>query len=169
VLAPAPDHFFNNTGAFFKFRAGGVAKSVFLCSREWYPRELRCKIRASSSKCWCAAPAGAVLVCVGSKKFEQCVAHIRTLYSRTMPFVFVIPNAALSFIVEQFTFMFCIKSRLVRPIGILSNLQVSFDHSSLYRHSLQHYYCYYYYYYYYYYLKNYSTLEALESIDRSIK
>jgi hypothetical protein len=62
--------------------------------------------------------------------FEQCVAHIRNLYSRTMPFVFVISNTDLSFIVEQFTFVFCFKSRLVRPIGILSNLQVYFDHSS---------------------------------------
>jgi hypothetical protein len=65
------------------------------------------------------------------------VAHIRTLYSRTLSFVFVISNAALSFIVEQFTFMFCFKSRLDLPIGIKWNLQVSFDHSSLYRHVLQ--------------------------------
>jgi hypothetical protein len=115
----------------FQIQSGrGFKICFFWGSREWYPRELRIKIRGTSSKCWCAAPAGVVLVCVGSKIFEQCVTHIRNLYSRTMPFVFVISNAALSFIIEQFTFVFCFKSRLVRPIGILLNLQVSFDHSS---------------------------------------
>jgi hypothetical protein len=39
VLAPAHDHFPNNIGSFFKFRAGVVAKYVFFfCSRERYTR-----------------------------------------------------------------------------------------------------------------------------------